>query len=97
MDYLEIMDLVEESDLSSNELRALNSFIVDLLKARRERDALRVKATLKVGDTVTLSGLRPKILNGTTATVVSVQRTRATIDHPTRGRVTVPLSCITRS
>lgn len=82
-----------------DDLKQLNTFVVATIKQQRaernQRAAIIAQATIHAGDTVVLNGLRPQSLNGTIAIVDSIQRTRATIKHPTRGLVTVPLSCIT--
>ena len=56
--------------------------------------------SLRAGDRVVLSGLRPKYINGTHAIVHTVNRTRVAVDPVETvgrfsGRMTVPLTCVT--
>ena len=71
---------------------------------REEYLAQAVGSSLRPGDTVTLKDLRPKYLNGLTAEIVRVNRTRAVVrfDETSkvkarkygRGTPTVPFSCL---
>lgn len=74
----------------------------DLIK---QQTAAKMKATLKIGDKVKLTGLRPKTINGLVATVVGMRQTRVNVDMPddyNAGRwsgvkgVRVPLSCVVK-
>lgn len=77
------------------------------VRARKEaiaaKRALDARLTLRPGATVTVNGLRPSYINGLSATVVQVNKTRAVIkfnDAQAAGRfgsneVTVPLANIT--
>jgi hypothetical protein len=72
----------------------------DRRKSVRDIAAINMRSVLAPGSRVVLDGLRPKYINGSTAVVKEINRTRAVIelDQPTdrfRGNVTVPLSCLT--
>ncbi len=86
------------------ELADINSAVRSALDISRQRNAAVMKATLKAGDSVVLSGLSPKSLNGLVATVVEVKKSRVRVDMPSDFRagrfsgskgVGVPLNCVT--
>ena len=67
------------------------------IRSIKAQDAL---ATINVGDRVTLDGLKPRYVNGSTPLVVKINQTRAVVilEKPKgrfMGEVTVPLACIT--
>lgn len=82
------------------ELDELAQAIKERRKIIRQSVADRNRRTLKAGDTVVLHGLRPQRINGLTARIVRIDRTRALVhveNHPIAGRhgdqdVRVPLA-----
>jgi len=90
MNYQEIVKAIQEANLSSTELRKLNSYVVELSKRNRSIQAASIKAQLSVGMEVTVD--HPK-LTGLTGTITSIKRTKADVrfDH---GHYTVPMSMV---
>ena len=64
------------SQLSSEELRSLNSMVISVLKSKRALESKLVGAQLKVGDMVTCN--HPK-LAGKSLRVTKISRTKATV------------------
>jgi hypothetical protein len=64
------------SQLSSEELRSLNSMVISVLKSKRALESKLVGAQLKVGDMVTCD--HPK-LAGKSLRVTKISRTKATV------------------
>jgi hypothetical protein len=62
--------------LSSEELRSLNSMVISVLKSKRALESKLVGAQLKVGDMVTCN--HPK-LAGKSLRVTKISRTKATV------------------
>jgi hypothetical protein len=85
------------SKLSIEELRALNSKVVEVIKMKRNEVALDIKDSLYVGANVSVN--HPK-LSGKQCRVTKINRTKAVIEvlnGPSYGRVgsyNVPLSMI---
>ena len=85
------------NSLSIEELRALNSKVVEVIKMKRNEVALDVKDSLYVGANVSVN--HPK-LSGKQCRVKKINRTKAVIEvlnGPSYGRVgsyNVPLSMI---
>jgi len=92
----QVIEIIEDSRFDVEEMNHLITYLHDSIKAQREAQARRTKATLKVGDSVQLSGLKPARLNGLVVTVTEIRRNRIVADVPDRGTVTIPLSCVTR-
>lgn len=84
----------------------LGEAVQQRLKAIRQSRAMVVKATIRPGDKVRLTGIRPKVLDGIEVEVVRRDRTRVLVRMPTDDRrllttkflpgseVKVPASCI---
>lgn len=91
------MTYSELNSLSIEELRALNSKVVEVIKLKRNEMALDVKDSLYVGANVSVN--HPK-LSGKQCRVKKINRTKAVIEvlnGPSYGRVgsyNVPLSMI---
>lgn len=91
------MTYSELSKLSIEELRALNSKVVEVIKMKRNEVALDVKDSLYIGANVSVN--HPK-LSGKQCRVTKINRTKAVIEvlnGPSYGRVgsyNVPLSMI---
>jgi hypothetical protein len=91
------MTYSELSKLSIEELRALNSKVVEVIKMKRNEVALDIKDSLYVGANVSVN--HPK-LSGKQCRVTKINRTKAVIEvlnGPSYGRVgsyNVPLSMI---
>ena len=62
--------------LSSEELRSLNSMVISVLKSKRALESKLIGAQLKVGDMVTCD--HPK-LAGKSLRVTKISRTKATV------------------
>jgi hypothetical protein len=91
------MTYSELSKLSIEELRTLNSKVVEVIKMKRNEVALDIKDSLYVGANVSVN--HPK-LSGKQCRVTKINRTKAVIEvlnGPSYGRVgsyNVPLSMI---
>ncbi len=77
--------------LSSEELRTLNSMVVTMLKTKSKMNSLRIGATLKVGDKVGINQAKHK---GEIYNIVRVKRTNCIISGP-GGRFNCPISMLT--
>lgn len=82
------------------DLHTINKALQQRAELLRKVKAETLRFSVKPGDRVVLDGLKPKYVNGLTAIVKEINRTRAVItpEQPTRrfrGDVTVPLTCIT--
>jgi len=96
---LEIVTSIRKGEVDDY-LTDIISACDDRRKSVRDIAAINMRSVLAPGSRVVLSGLRPKYINGSTAVVKEVNRTRAVVnlEQPTdrfRGDVTVPLSCLT--
>jgi len=85
------MNYSELSKLSVEELRSINSLVVDLIKQKRTIASLEKKVGLRVGMNVKVN--HPK-LSGMEFNISKIKRTKATI-HSKRGEAyIVPISLI---
>lgn len=101
-----LIETIVKGTYSDEELASISNAVrtaQDLVKQRR---SAILKATLKVGDKVTLSGLSPKGLNGLTATVIGIAKSKVKVEMPTDYRagrfsgakgVGVPLTCVIKN
>jgi len=76
--------------LSSEELRTLNSMVVAMLKTQSKIESIRRGATLKAGDKVEIDQPRHK---GEIYEIVRVKRTNCIITGP-QGRYNCPISML---
>jgi len=76
--------------LSSEELRTLNSMVVAMLKTQSKIESIRRGATLKAGDKVEINQPRHK---GEIYEIVRVKRTNCIITGP-QGRYNCPISML---
>lgn len=90
MNYSQIVNAISNANLSGQELRNLNSFVVELSKQNRRAQAASIKAQIQVGDEVTVD--HPK-LAGQVGTITSIRRSKADVRFD-RGNYTVPISLI---
>lgn len=104
MTALEIITSLTTDIYTKEELSSISTAVRSAQDINKQRSVALMKATLKVGDEVTLSGLRPKSINGLVAKVVAINRTRAEVDMPVNvnagrwsgAKGVVPLSCVTK-
>lgn len=72
------IDLVDEMD--ADELNQLVDYIRSVFKTKRAQDAARIRASLRVGDRVQLSGNhKPQYLNNLTGVVEEFSSTRVLV------------------
>ena len=90
MNYSEIVNAIRNANLSGQELRNLNSFVVELSKQNRRAQAASIKAQIQVGDEVTVD--HPK-LAGQTGVITSIRRSKADV-RMEFGNYTVPISLL---
>ena len=76
--------------LSSEELRTLNSMVVAMLKTQSKIESIRRGATLKTGDKVEINQPKHK---GEIYEIVRVKRTNCIITGP-QGRYNCPISML---
>ena len=100
-DHAKMFDFIE-----SIETGEMDEYLHDLSRALKKRsDLIRGaqadinRAAITVGSRVKLTGIKPRYMDGTWATVVKVNQTRAVVnlDHEHgkwKGDITVPLSCL---
>lgn len=105
----EILNLIDqiEGGMYDDKLSDVHAALVEANSALQKRakvinfeKTLETVQSMAPGVKVALSGLKPKYVNGATATVVKVNRTRAIVMMDKRvgnyaGNVSVPLSCLT--
>ena len=85
------MNYSELSKLSVEELRNINTLVVDLIKQKRNMVCLEKKVGLSVGMSVTVN--HPK-LRGKELFVNKINRTKATLSVKSGGVFIVPISLI---
>ena len=90
MNYSEIVNAIRNANLSGQELRNLNSFVVELSKQNRRAQAASIKAQIQVGDEVTVD--HPK-LAGQRGVITSIRRSKADV-RMEYGNYTVPISLL---
>jgi hypothetical protein len=91
MKYAQILFHIANSNLSSEELVTLNSFVIDTLKAKRNMEGALIKQSLRVGSTVMVDHPNQK---GIKFTVESIRRTKATIVDGSGTRASAPLNML---
>ena len=101
-----LIKTIVEGNYSTADLASIYDAVRGAQDIVKQRSAAIMKATLKKGDKVVLSGLRPKAINGMTAVVVEVRNTRVSVDMPTDWKlgkwsgaksVGVPLNCVAKA
>lgn len=101
----ELIEKIIGGSYDSAELSDISSAVRSAQDINKQRTVAVMKATLRAGDKVILSGLRPKAINGLICTVGKINRTRVYVDMPTDSRagrfsgsksIGVPLSCVTK-
>lgn len=85
------MNYSELSKLSIEELRSINSLVVDLIKQKRTIASLEKKVGLRVGMNVRVN--HPK-LRGKELSINKINRTKATLSVKSGGVYIVPISLI---
>ena len=85
------MNYSELSKLSIEELRSINSVVVDLIKQKRTIASLEKKVGLRVGMNVRVN--HPK-LAGKELSINKINRTKATLSVKSGGVFIVPISLI---
>ena len=85
------MNYSELSKLSVSELRNINQLVVELIKQKRNIEALQKKVGLQVGMSVRVN--HPK-LAGKELFVNKISRTKATLSVKSGARYNVPISLI---
>jgi hypothetical protein len=85
------MNYSELSKLSIEELRSINSLVVDLIKQKRTIASLEKKVGLRVGMNVRVN--HPK-LAGKELSINKINRTKATLSVKSGGVFIVPISLI---
>ena len=91
MTYSKILSEIQKSNLSIEELRNLNSVVVEMVKAQRRVSNKMKKFELSIGQSVTIDH---KDCIGQTYTVEKINRTKAVL-RDNRGRgLNVPISMI---
>ena len=93
MNVKQIISEIQKSNLSSDDLRAINGYVVDLIKAERQVKNAVAKATLEIGMTVKVN--HPK-LAGRTFELTEIRRTKAGVRPRGErfGGYNVPLSLV---
>ena len=91
MNYSQIVKEIQNANLTGQELRNLNSFVVELSKQNRRVQAASIKAQLAVGMEVTID--HPK-LAGQTATLTAIRRSKADVRMSNGHNYTVPISLV---
>ena len=89
----EIIKEIQNAKLNSDELRLINGFVVDVLKAERRVKAAIAKVSLSVGMTVKVN--HPKLV-GQTFELTAIKRTKASVRPRGSmfGGYNVPLSLV---
>ncbi len=85
------MNYSELSKLSVSELRNINQLVVELIKQKRNIEALQKKVGLQVGMSVTVN--HPKLV-GKELFVNKISRTKATLSVKSGACYNVPISLI---
>jgi hypothetical protein len=85
------MNYSELSKLSVEELRNINTLVVDLIKQKRTIESLEKKVGLQVGMKVKVN--HPK-LNGVELFINKINRTKATVSVKSGASYIVPISLI---
>ena len=93
MNAKEIILAIQKAKLNADELRLINGFIVDTIKAERRVNAAVAKASLSIGMEVVVN--HPK-LAGRTFELVEMRRTKASVrpKGDMFGGYNVPLSLV---
>jgi hypothetical protein len=91
MNYAQIISAISTSNLSSDQLSDLNSFVIDSIKAKRNMEGAVIKQSLKAGSIVMVD--HPSHKNSI-FTVDSIRRTKATIVDSQGRRMNAPLSML---
>jgi hypothetical protein len=100
-----IIENIIDGNFSVSDLANISDAVRSAQDLAKQQTAAKMKATLKIGDKVKLTGLRPKSINGLIATVAGMRRTRVNVDMPKDYRagrwseakgIGVPLSCVVK-
>jgi hypothetical protein len=86
--------------LNLDELNEILPFYKNLLSLNRKIEASTAVMDFAPGDEVVLHNIRPKHMNGSKGTVVSVKQTRVVVKFPGTAwamGVTVPATCLTKT
>jgi len=93
MNAKQIIAEIQKANLTADELRLINGFVVDVIKAERRVNIAVAKASLEVGMTVRVN--HPK-LAGRTFDLTEIKRTKASVRPAGSmfGGYNVPLSLV---
>lgn len=92
MNIQALVNEINNSNLSVEDLRILNQLVVRKIKAQRNTDNLLASASLLVGDVVRVN--HPK-LEGLTGRITKINRTKCNIQITSTGQgYTVPMSIV---
>jgi hypothetical protein len=90
MNYIEIMKSLR--GLSTDELRGLNSYVVDMIKARNAEEARAMRRSLRPGQKVAINADGYRHGN---YSVVEIRQVKAVVmDHGTNRRIVVPMNML---
>lgn len=71
------MELVDE--MNADELNQLVDYIREVFKSKRNQDAARKRAAMKIGDRVQLINIKPAYLQGLTGVIEEFRTSRVTV------------------
>ena len=91
MNIQSLVNEINSSNLSIEDLRILNQLVVRKIKAQKKFEALTNAATLAVGMTVKVN--HPK-LKGRTGTITKIKRTKCDISIDSLGTYVVPMNIV---
>ena len=94
-DLSTIRSTIMDARLDEDDLRSLNHFVVEELKAARQRQARLNIHDLRVGGQARVTGrLRGDAHLGEVGTVIRINRTRVVMQFGSAGSVTIPASVL---
>ena len=96
----DILNAIEDGQLDDR-LPMIQDVVNTRIRDRRQKAANKARRELKPGDTISLTGIRPKYANGKTAEVVRINRSRIVVrmledagKFRKGQKVTVPAVCV---
>ena len=92
MNIQSLVNEINNSNLSTEDLRILNQLVVRKIKAQRKSENILASVSLQVGDAVRIN--HPK-LEGLTGKITKIKRTKCDITITSTGHgYTVPMSIV---